>query len=192
MHEIYNTVTNIFSSVLLRFTQVAWGVRLHPNIWQTCPQQNGTKSLHLFRKLKLSLLPCNLKNVLGSNSLGSSPSASSHTSFSWSLLPYRLVTKKNYSKDNLVSFPCITYALWLLWKACFICWLVMWQMESVAFSFLPFWSSLILSLDRKAQGKRECKGNAYFVERSTCNNQSWPHSLIQKQQLKAAELFCLS
>lgn len=65
-------------------------------------------------------------------------------------------------------------------------------MESVAFSFLPFWSSSILSLDRKAQGKRECKGNAYFVERSTCNNQSWPHSLIQKQQLKAAELFCLS
>lgn len=51
---------------------------------------------------------------------------------------------------------------------------------------------VILSLDRKAQGKRECKGNACSVERSTCNIQSWPHSPIQKQWLKGAGLFCLS
>lgn len=68
---------------------------------------------------------------------------------------------------------------------------VMLQMESMKFSLIPFWSGLILPLDRKAWGKRECQGNTYPVERNTCNNQLWLHRLIQKQQLKGVKLVCL-
>jgi len=51
-------------------------------------------------------------------------------------------------------------------------------MESMEFSLIPFWSGVILSLDRKAKGKRECQGNAYSMERNNCNNQSWSRRLI--------------
>lgn len=48
-----------------------------------------------------NLLPCNLKNVLGSKSLGSNPSASSQTSFSWSLLPCEPMLR-NCSKQIII------------------------------------------------------------------------------------------
>lgn len=53
------------------------------------------------------------------------------------------------------------------------------QMESMEFSLIPFWSGLILSLDRKAQGKSECQGNAYSVGRNTCNDRSWPQTHLE-------------
>lgn len=47
-------------------------------------------------------LPCRLKKVLGSKSSGSRPSASSHTSFSWSWLPYTSESIKWHDSKNLL------------------------------------------------------------------------------------------